>query len=541
MNKDLKIAIFMLGVSAMLAVSCGKEITTSLEKVPATANMNADTKREAATTTAPYLFDAPSGTDVTVALQAALTANKTVQINKTYLISDALTIPSGGTLTSGGIKNAVLKASNTRSGLLGSRAIYINISGKNAVSVLGIKFQPALNMTEQSAYANTVILLSNSSNCTIADNTFDFNFLYAKGMSAIWITGPLAVSNKASGNVIKTLGITYCENGASYNIVQNNQLINASSNALGGIGNGTSPCTNNQVLNNTITNAGRMGIEDQQNTVGTIISGNTIIGAGKMPGIALGLGMGISAVAKNTVVKQNKITDVKDYYIEVGGNNNVSVLKNEIYDSGKYSGIFVNFTAKVANDLSKQTSIKGNSVTGCSAGIETFGLATTQYITIDSNQVIDPVARAINIDAGNSVKSSILINNNTIRYNKPTNASRYGIVTYTRTSSSKQDYTFKVNGNLITYALNAGLGTGYDISMIIGFDNTAVTYNTINGYAGGRNVGVTNNGAITNGVNFIGNTVKLATWNTASFLNAIVKAKAEITNDKLVVINNRLW
>ena len=539
MNKEFKIAILVLGTLAILAASCGKEIPTALEKGPTAANMDAAAKLQAATTSAPYLFDAPSGTDVTVALQAALLVNKVVQINKTYLISNALVIPSGGTLTSGGSKNAILKASNIRLGLLASRAIYINVSNKNAVSILGIKFQPADNMTAQTAYANTVVLLSNSRDCIVKDNTFDFKFAYSKGMCALWVTGPLSIANKISDNIVYTLGITYCENGASNNIIQNNQIINASTNALGGIGNGSSPCTNNQVLNNTITNAGRMGIEDQQNTIGTIISGNTIKGAGKIPGIASGLGMGISAVAKNTVVKQNKITDVKDYYIEVGGNNKISVANNEIIDYGKYSGIFVNFTSNVAYDLSKQTSIKGNKITGCLKGIETFGTTITQYITIDSNLLIDPVARAINIDAGNSVKSNILINNNSIYYNKQTNTNRYGIVTYTRMSSGKQAYIFKVNGNTITYALNSGIGTGYDISMLIGFDNTSISYNTINGYAGGKNTGVTNNGAITNGVSFIGNIVKLATWNTSQFSNSIVKIPSEVTTGGMILANNR--
>lgn len=507
-------AMFSLNVVALLLVSCKNEnaimagyiVAKSIDVKKIVLNTNASTVQ----------FDAPAGTDVTIALQEALNNYKVVNINKSYIISNTLTIPSGVTLTGCGLNNAVLKAANTRTGLLNSRGIYIDLTNKTSVNVWGIKLQPADNMLNQSGWANAVILLSNSSNCSIYGNNFDFSFPYSKGMDAVWITGPSS-NNIISNNYIKTLGITYCENGAFNNTVQYNQLVNSNANALGGIGNGSSPCINNKVLNNTIENAGRMGIEDQQNVIGTLISGNIIKGTGKLKGINPGEGSGISAVAISTVVKNNKITDAKDFYIEVGGSNKVSVINNNIYDTGICSGIFVNFLGNAIADVSKTTIVKGNTVVGCLKCIETFGNTTTQYVTIDSNTIADPISHAINIDAGSSIKSIILLKRNNITFNNKTNSTRYGISTYTRTISGQQNYTFNIDHNIITYKAAATKGTGYDNSMIIAFDNAVISYNTINGYTGGLNYGVSNNGAITKGVSFVGNIVNLAIWNIAQF------------------------
>jgi len=467
----------------------------------------------------PYLFEAPVGTDVTVTLQQALNQHKIVYINKSYLISNSLTIPSGGTLSSGKLGNGILKASNTREGLLNSNGTYINISYANAVSVLAVKFEPADNMVNLSGYRNTVVLLSNSANCTISGNNFDFAFNYAKGMEAVWITGPYSRSNIVSNNYINTLGITYCENGASYNIVRRNHIINSHQNALGGIGNGTAACMYNQVLDNTIENAGRMGIEDQRNVIGTVISGNTILGTGKLIGLAAGEGTGISAVAKNTIVENNKITDSKDYYIEVGGSNKLLVANNSIFDTGVCSGIFVNFLGSTIPTAANTTIISKNTIVGCKKGIETFGKASKQYIAIDSNIITNPVTHGINLNFGSSKGSVVTLAGNNITFSNKTSSTRFGIATYSTITSGKQNYIFNVSNNIFTYMGLATKGSGHDDTMLIAVDNAVISNNTIIGYPGGFNIGVTNNGAVTTGVKFITNTVKLASWNIKQFSN----------------------
>ena len=472
-----------------------------------------DTPKSAVVPEGAFLFKDDPNTDVTAQLQESLKKYKNVYIDDEYLISTSLTILSGGSLT--GIKKASLTATTNTTGLLNSRGTYINIESDDHVTISGIRFKQNKNLTDAAGWGKSVILLTNSSNCLISKNNFDFSFAYSKGIEAVWITGPSSHDNVISENYIKSLGITYCENGASNNTVEKNQLINSHSNALGGVGNGSIPCTANKVLNNYIENAGRMGIEDQQNTSGTIIKGNTIQGTGSKHGIDIGVGMGISAVAKNTIVEGNKISDAKDYYIEVAGKSNITISNNEIHDTGKEKGIFINFVGKSATN--QTTIIKGNKLVGCLKAIETFGDGTTQSINIEGNNIIDPIITGIDINIGRSVESSISILRNKLTYSNTTNEARYGMVTYTTVESGSQKIDFLVDDNTISYLPTAVGGKGYDIGIIIQFDNAVISNNTINGYSGGLNYGISNNGSTTRGVKIIGNTVKAAIWDVSKF------------------------
>lgn len=495
----------------------------SVELKPITETIKADTLKtieSLQTKTSQYdgesfIFTAEAGSDVTESLQAALNNYKIVYITKPYVISNSISPQSKGSLI--GINDAALIASTNTNGLLKSRGVYIDLRNKRYAKIAGVTFKPAVNMLDMARYGNAVILLTNSSNCTIDGNIFDFKFEYAKGMDAIWVT-TASNSNVISNNLVKTLGITYCENGSSNNLVKKNHLINSSSNALGGIGNGSEFCYNNEVIDNYIENAGRMGIEDQQKTSGSIIKGNVVIGSGKIPNLGAGLGMGISAVATNSIVENNKVVDAKSYYIEIRGNSNMKAINNEIIDGGTQRGIFVNFVGKSSSPLANlQTLIQGNKITGCLKGIETFGDGTTQLVTIIKNDIINPSFQGINIDLRGLSSSSISILENKIVYNVKSNTSRHGIVTYTTVPSGQQNTKMLINKNNITYNTPSIGGSGYDISLIVQVDKATVSYNTINGYAGGLNYGITNNGAKTTGVTFLGNIVNRSIWNIAQF------------------------
>jgi hypothetical protein len=514
----MKISILPLWFTlfaTLATASCKKELSPT----PILSSLTADsvvTSSSSMSVGLAYPFKATPGTDVTLALQKALNTYTAVSIDNSYVISNSIQIPTKGSLI--GLGNAVLKAASVRSGLLKSRGIYINLTDKSYVTLSKVKFKPAENMTDMSAYANAVILLQNSKFCTVDNNTFDFSFSYSKGMDAVWITGSQSTNNLVSNNFVQSLGITYCENGASYNIVRNNQLIKSHANALGGIGNGTLAATGNQVLNNYIENAGRMGIEDQQNAIGTIIKGNKINGTGKMAGIKGGMGMGISAVAKKTKVQNNSITDATDYYIEVAGRRSITVLDNTLSDNGANKGIFVNFLASPDSDLAQMTTIQGNIITGCLKAIETFGNATKQYVYIYANKIIDPVTHGVNLDLGNSTNAAITVVANTIAFNKKSDFTRYAIATFTRNPSGLQNNVVIIDKNTVSYVGAAAKGLGYDNALVVTLDNVQVKFNTINGYSGGRNTGVTSNGAKTKGVKFTGNIIKSAIWNIKNFL-----------------------
>jgi len=463
-----------------------------------------------------YFFKSTPGTDVTTALQAALDTYKDVAIDNSYIISNTLAIPSGGSLI--GHKNSVLKAASARSGLLSTRGAYINLNAKSFVTVTGIKFQPDANMTNMASYANAVIIIENATNCLIDNNSFDFSFAYSLGMDAVWITGPNCKYNTVSNNYVKTLGITYCENGASFNTIEKNQLINSSANALGGIGNhATIYCTANVIRNNYIENAGRMGIEDQQKTTGNIIEGNTIKGVGLHPAYSDAF-IGISAVATNTFVNGNTIEGALGDLIEVRGKSGNKVVANTGTGNGVCLGVIANFTSTTASDNSNySTYIADNKFLNCGKGITTFGDGTEQDIEITNNTIIEAANIAIDINTASLLKSRINISNNTIYFNNASATWRTGISTYTTIASGLHKIACTISSNSIHFGVSAGNGNG----IVPIFDGARVLLNSVYGEPGGGTINsITNNAATTTSLQFLGNKSVNASFNIAQFPNS---------------------
>lgn len=420
-------------------------------------------------------FKAVSGTDQTAGLQASLTANKNVSIDANYIITSPLVIPSGGSLTGSGS----LKASESSTGLLKSRGIYINETGKDKVTVKGITFQPSNGMSVN-GWATAVILLQGSTNCIVENNVFDFTFSYAKGIDAVWITN--SSFNIVRNNVCKTVGITYAENGSSYNLCENNQIYAANANALGGIGNSKTPNLNNIIRGNYIQDAGRMGLEDQQNSIGSIIQGNVINGTGK----GANDGIGISAVANNTLVLGNSLSGYKQYGIEAGGNCGNRVIDNTLV--GNATGIIANFTKAITGD---PTLIQNNRIKGATTAIQIFGNINPVAV-IDANTITDAM-KGIDLDWGNG-SADIQATNNTFYFNLPTNKTRVGISTFSSLPNGKQSGTRNISGNVMFYSPSAVLGTGTDYGMILATDNTTSQNNSLYGFKKGHMYGITSNG-----------------------------------------------
>ncbi len=422
-------------------------------------------------------FKAQPKTDQTAPLQAFLNANKNVEINDPYIISDSLVVPSGGSLTGTG----ALIASDKPKGLLKSNGLFINQTKQEKTTIGGITFQGA-NMTV-APWGSAAIWLKSSLNCFVEDCLFDFNFTYGKGMDAVWVGASKYATIRR--NKCKTVGITYAENGSSYGLCEGNEIYNAYANGLGGIGNDPkSPNYNNTVRGNYIENCGRMGIEDQQNSIGTIIEGNMFKGTGKFDKE----GIAISAVGMDATVRNNCITDYINYGIELAGKAGNKAVRNIVYDNGNNTGIITNFKGSKVTDR-YETVIENNVITGAKVAIKTFGISEDQLVSISQNSLISFLLNGIELNTGNAINNRLSVFDNTFVLGG-WNGDRCGISAYSNLPNGKQGGLYQFNQNTFLYT---GKNNGYDSSILSNFDNVNVADNTAIGNPG-KLTGFTTNG-----------------------------------------------
>jgi len=467
-----------------------------------------------------YLFEAAANTDVTTALQTALNNNKDVIINNIYLINTSIIVQSGGSLR-GASKNAVLKATETgRTGKLVTRAVYIDLDTQNNVTINNIKFQPASNMVNRTGLSNNgysaaCISMIGASYCNISDNNFDFSYGYSLGIDSCWLSGAQCLFNVVENNYCKTTGITYADDAASYNIVRGNKIINANENAMGGIGNNpTLYNIGNQVTDNYIENSGRMGIEDQQRSTGTIIARNVINGVGKHPPYSNSF-IGISTVGYNSMVMSNRVSGAKKDSIEVGGRRGHKVLFNDINnDVDTVVGIIVNFTSTTTSALEAlafSTLIEGNRIYSGAKGITTFGSGTVQEITISDNTIIDPTQTGIDTDCGTKDTGSFNVTGNKIFFYVNSAVQRAGFGHFSNVATTLQKFHYLYERNVVS-VVGTGVVTGFRITT----DNVKCFNNSVHGN-GATTYSFSSNGATTTGTKFLGNNIE--NCNVNQYLN----------------------
>src|SRR5579862_4678128 len=198
--------------------------------------------------------------DDTKALQSAINAqNNIVLAGGTYIINQPLNLRSGVKLY--GTKGATIKSGNSMSGALLTAGRFIYINACKSVSVINLTFTKSSQSFSLGSWGNSCIYVGNSASSTITYNRFNFSQPYqASGIEGVWVSGTGSSNTYIGMNIFNTVGIEYCEAGANSTTVIRNTVNNSHSNAISGHGNASTYSTKNQILLNTINNAGYNGI-----------------------------------------------------------------------------------------------------------------------------------------------------------------------------------------------------------------------------------------------------------------------------------------
>jgi hypothetical protein len=507
--------LFLLLLSVFF--SCKKEVTiiqpnelvasSVVTSLASTAAVNQDTVPPASAISVKNYGAVGDGVkDDTQAIQAAINKASVILLPKgTYIINQTLVLRSGIKIY--GTNGATIKAGPSMSGTLLVSGRYFSLNSVSGSSIINIGFQPsATKAFTPGAWANAVIYISNSPKNSFKYNVFNFKQSYAAaGIESFWVSGTGSTNNFLGYNKMYTLGLEYAEAGASYNTIIGNYIENAHSNGMSAHGNATVFCTNNQVINNKVINAGHMGIEDFGKTSGTLLKGNIISGTGKSPTEGAD-GMGMSLVGVNTVAVLNTLSDAKLMYMEIGGNHNQRIDSNLINDANSLiPGIVVNFRgATPAGSKAASSSIGYNSVWNCWEGISVEG-DINPNAKITGNKVYDSKYIAINVNS--NAGFNVNVSGNTIIYNKPSVQSRNAICGYSSNLSSAQIFT--VANNTITYNKSATGGKMREISLLVALNNVSFTGNKVYGnniLAGGLKIqGISANGNKFSGITLLNN------------------------------------
>jgi hypothetical protein len=522
MNALKKIVFASLFVSFIL-MACTK---ISTEQPAEQAELSSTVSVQALEEYQSYGLVGDGVTDNTVAMQSLFNNSSVIYLKAgSYIINQTINLKSGVKLY--GQAGTIIKAGPNMTGSLLTNGRYFFVNAADQVVINQITFNPSDKAFSLSNWNNACIYLLNSKSALIANNTFNFKLPYGTlGMEAVWVSGAAAMNNKIYKNKLLTLGIKYAENGANGTIVERNVLNNAYSNALTANGNHVSAYSAGcQVLYNTITNAGRMGIEDWGNIDGTLIKGNVITGTGMDTKQAID-GIALSAVGTNVTVTENTIKLSKLYAIEVRGNYGVSVTKNSIINNPLSTAIILNYTFPVPAKAvaGRVANIVGNTITNSAIGVHIFGDHQAASL-IASNQFGNVINKGISIESGAKVYQ-LDIKKNKFSYTIKTAKDRYGVFSYTKYSPGSANQIINLVADTLNYTAAAGAGAGIDFGVVIRTDKAVLDNLTITGSnnksSGGVPVnGITAFGAKPIGVKLTNNKVTGAIVDFTGFQNKI--------------------
>jgi hypothetical protein len=487
-----RISLPLLFVLAMIVFSCKKDANdtvksenglsgvSKLDAISAAAvAVNQDTIPPAGAVDAKTYGALGNGVhDDTQALQNIINSKNIIVLSKgTYIINSTLKLRTGVKVY--GTQGATIKAGNSMSGTLLTLGRYIYLYSINSASVINLNFLPSSSSFKLATWATSVIYIANSSKNTIKYNTINFKQAYNPiGAQGVWITGSISTNNYVGYNKLYTVGIEYAEDGASYNTIIQNTVVNSHSDGMSAHGNSSTFCKGNSVINNTITNAGHMGIEDWGKVDGTLIKGNKVAGTGKST-LEKNDGIGISCVGVNTVAVLNVISDAQMMYMEIGGNNNCRIDSNTINDTqNAITGIVLNFTALAPqNSKASYAAVHHNYIVNCNEAISIQGNISPNALVTD-NTIVNSRFIGINVSS-NAANFNVVISNNNVIINKPSVVTRRAISTYASTLTTGQKTS--VTGNTVTYATSAAKGSGKEVALSIGTNNVNYTSNKVYG------------------------------------------------------------
>ena len=364
-----------------------------------------------------------------------------------YRLSNTLVPPSGITIDFNG---AGIRAGASRAGQLASQDDLINCQNKSDVTMKNGRFlQPASEYG--GASERSVILLRDGARnvvtrCQFTDAT--------GGDVAVRVRGANAVDCEVSYNTVTGYGIVYSQDGSDRTRCFYNVVDEAPSNGLTGSGNGTLDVTYNddcRVIGNTVTNAGRMGIEDWRQTRRTIISQNFVYN----PGQAGGISMGISAVGSDMLIEGNTVIDPGGFGIELGSSGSRCLGNLVEYTTAGVSGDDGIKVDDSGVNGEYGCIIKGNLIRGAYRAIHTF--FTFGAVLINGNHIDDWAFRGIEHQGAGNVS----LVGNIFRQSSPNNSgvTRMGINMGTGSPA------LAVVGNTVMFTPEADGGSHQDIML----------------------------------------------------------------------------
>lgn len=470
--------VLSCGLSLLLLSSCEKTQTNLAPE--ASVNQATDSLKSVLAFQS-YGLNDNGIADNTAALQKLVNESSEIYLKGgTYIINQTINLKSG--LKIYGEPTTVIKAGNQMSGTLSSNGRYFFAGSTDQIVISGITFKQSDMAYQWSDWNNSCIYLLNCKNTLIEGIFFDFKLPYAtNGMEAVWISGTGSTNNTIKNNNINTLGIKYAENGADGTIVHSNILNNAYSNAITANGNHPSDyITNCQIVNNTIKNAGRMGIEDWGNTNGALIKWNKVYGSGKDPNQAID-GIAISAVGSNVSVIGNHISDSQIYAIEVRGNYGVTVTHNTMTNNPASTGIILNYTFPIPQFVSGVTRamVGYNKIEKSDIGIHIFGDYEAN-VKILRNTLNNSITKAISIESG-SPSYLLDLEGNRTNYTIPASRERYALFSYTKFDPGAANQVINSTADSLIYAPSASGGAGTDFGMVIRTDQTTISKLVVRG------------------------------------------------------------
>lgn len=452
-------------------------------------------------------------TDDTKAIQNAINAQGVLVFNGgTYVINQTLVVRAGVKMF--GKNGATIKGGSAISGTLSTAGRYFSIENGSRNQITNLVFAPSVKAFSLGAWANSLIFIKNSVLTNVSYNRFNFNLPYAAtGVDAIWVDGPGSSQTFIYKNTCNTVGIIYAEAGASSTLCQSNVVNNSHSNAIIAHGNGTVFGTGNQVINNTINNAGFNAIDDFGLMDGTIIRGNIINGSGKSPSEGSD-GEGIQAVGVNTVITGNYIADAQAEYIELSSTNK-TVQNNTLVDKGNTAaGIVVNTNMNTqTNAKTSSTVLDHNTIYGCHDGVEIYGTYPTS-VQVTNNTFYNPLSTAVEV-INKSTTWNVTLSGNIFNMNTPNLQARNAVLTYTSAPSNTQ--LVNLTNNTFNYATSAAGGVGGENAISAHSNNMTLVGNKVNGNAikskAGAEVTAMNDGGYKyTGYTFTNNTFSGCLW-----------------------------
>lgn len=465
-------------------------------------------------------------TDNTAALQKLIDNSSAIYLKAgTYVINQTINLKAGIKIY--GQTNTVIKAGNNMSGSLLTNGRYFFGDAADLAVLSQVTLSQSDKAYSLSNWNNACIYLLNCKNVLIEKNTFNFHLAYATvGIEAVWVSGTASLNNRIYNNKVSTLGIKYAENGAVGTIVENNVLSNSYSNALTANGNHVSAYSSDcQILNNSITNAGRMGIEDWGNIDGTLIKGNRITGTGKDPKQALD-GIALSAVGTNVKIINNTITDSRLYAIEVRGNYGVTVTNNILSNNQLSTAVILNYTFPIPAKVSSGNiaNVTGNKISNSNIGVHIFG-DYQAYSLIEANRFTNIITKAISIESG-AATYRLDIKNNKFDFTIKAVKDRYCVFSYTKYNPGTANQVINLVADTLSYATTATGGVGVDFGIVLRTDkailNNLIIIGNNNKSSGGIGINaITAFGAKPVGVTLKNNKVTGALVDLTGFQNKI--------------------